>query len=97
MPDNDRFLLKTILDSQQSERDTPLADSDAFDYFACEQILKRYDLSGDEVAAGIVDGGGDGGIDAIFTFLDESLLVEDAEILSDQAVANATRRGANLE
>ena len=79
------------------KQETPLSEAEAFGYFACEQVLKRYDLAGDEVDAGIVDGSGDGGIDAVFTFLDEHLVVEDSEILSDDAAAATIRRGVGLE
>ena len=46
---------------------------------------------------GIVDGSGDGGIDAAFTFLDEHLLAEDSEVISDPTTATTIRRGARLE
>lgn len=53
---------------------------DYFELFAADQILKEYDLSADEVKAGIVDGGGDGGIDALYVFVNGQLLTEDTEL-----------------
>ena len=97
MADNDRFLLDKILEHQQQEREIPLPPSRAFEFFACEQVLKGFDLSPDEIDAGIVDGTGDGGIDAVFTFLDERLLEEDADVVVDPSAADTTRRGALLE
>ncbi|HKL09354.1 MAG TPA: hypothetical protein VJ896_11310, partial [Bacteroidales bacterium] len=48
--------------------------SDFFHLFATEQILKDYDLSYEEIEVGNTDGGGDGGIDGIFTFVNGELI-----------------------
>ena len=51
-----------------------LEDSDIFEMFAAEQILKDYDLDMEEISSGLVGGGGDNGIDGIYVFLDNELL-----------------------
>jgi hypothetical protein len=51
-----------------------------FELFASDQILKEYDLSAEEVQAGIVDGGGDGGIDAVYIFVNGQLVAEDSDL-----------------
>jgi hypothetical protein len=48
--------------------------------FVAEQLLKKHDLSDEEISSGIVDGGDDGGIDGFFTFVNDELLQEDTEL-----------------
>jgi hypothetical protein len=54
--------------------------SDYFELFTSEQILKDYDLSYDELLGGIVGNGGDGGIDSIYMFVNDTLLHPDYEL-----------------
>ena len=51
-----------------------------FEYFVADQVLKDFDLSVEEMKAGLVDGGGDGGIDGIYVFVNGHLLAEDSEL-----------------
>ena len=83
MSTNDRVLLDSLIASQQAELATSLPGDEAFEVFACEQLLKDYAVSTDEVLEGIVDGPDDGGIDAIYTFVDNQLLEEDTEYLDE--------------
>jgi hypothetical protein len=48
-----------------------------FEVFCAEQLLKDFDLSYDEIEAGIVDGEHDGGIDSIYAFVNGELITED--------------------
>lgn len=80
MPNNELVLLNQILQQRQDDRDEPLPDDKAFELFACEQALRNFDLSEEEVAAGLVGGGNDGGLDGIYVFLGDTLLSEDSEI-----------------
>ena len=45
-----------------------------------EQLLKQFDVSYDEIESGLVDGGGDGGIDGFFVFANGDLIREDTEL-----------------
>ncbi|MER7330957.1 MULTISPECIES: AIPR family protein [unclassified Micromonospora] len=54
---------------------------DVFEKYAAIQVLKPRDLSSDELSAGIVDGGADGGIDSLFVFLNGILLSPDSPFL----------------
>src|SRR5690606_12366959 len=47
--------------------------------FSSEQVLKDFELSYDELKNGIVEGGSDGGIDSIYTFINGELLEEDSD------------------
>jgi hypothetical protein len=72
--DNELVLLDQVLQQRQNERSIPLKDDDAFELFACEQILRDRDPSAEEVAMGIVGGGNDGAIDGVYVFLGDALL-----------------------
>ena len=63
-----------------ARRARTLPSSDFFELFATNQILKDFDLSYDEIASGIVDNGGDGGIDAVYVFVNGELLTEDFDL-----------------
>ena len=79
MPKNDRILLDGILEKSQKEIDPEAKPSDFFEYFTAEQVLKDFNLSSDEIESGLVGGGQDGGIDAIYLFVDDELVREDDE------------------
>lgn len=79
MSDNNVILLDKILEQRRSEIANSLSESDYFEVFSFEQILKNYDLSYDELLAGCIGGGDDGGIDGFFTFINEDILTEDTD------------------
>lgn len=85
MTDNALFLLDTVLQKRQDERDRPIPDDKAFEIFACEQVLRDFELTPDEIAEGVVGGGNDGGLDGIYVFLNEEILSEDHEIFDPAA------------
>jgi hypothetical protein len=64
-----------------------MSDNDFFQLFSLTETLKHYDLSLDEVQDGIVDGGNDGGIDAIYTFVDGDPLTDSYRLRPRQDVA----------
>ncbi len=47
--------------------------------FSAEQVLKDDDLSYEELASGIIDGGGDGGIDSLYLFVNDVAFDEDID------------------
>ncbi|WP_334029831.1 AIPR family protein [Alteromonas sp. P256] len=76
MAKNDALLLDGIIDDR-IENNTPSNRRDeAFEYLAFEQILKSYDLSGEEITYGSIDGRNDGGIDGFFIFVNGHLLTD---------------------
>jgi len=97
MTSTESVLLDELLKIRQSERSTPIKDDTAFEIFACEQALYLHDLSPDEVAAGVVGEGMDGGIDGIYVFLGDILLAEDSEVFDDDFKPSTVSRGVNLE
>jgi hypothetical protein len=80
MADNSQQLLDDVLKQQREELAPALSDQDYFEVFCAEQILKDYDLSYEEVQAGIVDGEHDGGIDSAYAFVNGELVYEDFDV-----------------
>lgn len=77
MPTNDKIILQQVLEQEHADKNRSLTKAEFFDRFVAEQELKDYDLSYDEIESGIVGGGGDGGIDAIYTFANGELVLDD--------------------
>jgi len=80
MTSNEVVLLNTLLSEWKNNAPAGLSDSESFELFALEQLLKDYDLSPDELMAGRVGGGNDGGIDGFLSFVDDELLDEDSDL-----------------
>lgn len=81
MSTNQQIILETLLEQKRNELDSSLSGDDYFHLFATEQILKNFELSYDEIDDGIVDNGGDGGIDSIYTFVNSELIQRDSELI----------------
>ena len=79
MSANDLILLEDILHQRQREERPMLSASAYFEIFAADQILKDFQLSYDEIVSGITGDGGDGGIDAAYTFVNGAFVTEDFE------------------
>jgi len=80
MADNSQQLLNDVLSQQRLELAPELSDQDYFEVFCAEQILKDFDLSYEDVQAGIVDGEHDGGVDSVYAFVNGELVYEDFDI-----------------
>ena len=80
MVTNDLIILNQVLQQRTDEFDSSLPPSAFFEYFTAEQILKKFDLSDDEIESGLVGNGGDGGIDAIFLLVNGELVQEDPDL-----------------
>jgi hypothetical protein len=80
MPSNDYILLESTLSLAKKDSGTNLPESDYFEAFVCEQILKDVDVSNDELLEGIIDGGDDGGVDAFYALVNGELLDADTEL-----------------
>lgn len=80
MATNDVIILDKILEQRHAGIGPELDSPTFFELFVAEQILKDYDLSYDELKAGRVGGGGDGGIDALYLFANGELVQEDTDL-----------------
>jgi len=81
MTTNQQIILNTLLEQQKASLDSGLKEDEYFNLFVTEQVLKNYELSYDELQDGIVDNGGDGGIDSIYTFVNSELIQRDSELI----------------
>lgn len=77
MPDNSMIILADVLEQQRAQLSPESSPQDYFEIFCAEQILKDFNLSYDELAAGIVDGEHDGGVDSVYAFVNGELVQED--------------------
>lgn len=93
MADNAVVLLDKLLAGREHQS---VPDDEAFELFTFEQVLKEYDLSDDEIANGQVGGGGDGGVDGLYCFLNGNLLEEDAEVLEEDFDPSRVKREPEL-
>ena len=79
MTGNDRIILDKILEQRHQEIGAGLTAPKFFEIFTAGEIVKDYDLSYDEIESGIVGDGGDGGVDAIYLFLNGELAQDDTD------------------
>lgn len=79
MASNDQIILNHLLEKRKQIIAPELHDSRFFELFMSEQLLKNYDLSYDEIEAGAVGKGNDGGIDSLYCFVNGQLLGDDTE------------------
>ncbi|WP_081809982.1 AIPR family protein [Leucobacter sp. PH1c] len=90
------ILIEQFIDEAQRARDTPLPDDVAFEIFSATMVLADMNLTDEEIAAGRIGGGRDGGIDGVYTFLDGALLESDDPIFEDGFSPKSLRRGPEL-
>jgi AIPR protein len=81
---NDQTILDKIVQQRLKDAETDLTLEDYFEIISASEILKNQHLSFEEIEGGIVGGGNDGGIDAIYTFLNGELLNEDTLLNQNQ-------------
>lgn len=79
MSESKLIILREVLNQKKTEVASAMSEDEFFNLFSSEQILKDFELSYDELKDGIVEGGGDGGIDAIYSFINGDLLEEDTD------------------
>jgi hypothetical protein len=77
MSGNAQQLLSDVLDQQRAEHNPNTSVENFFEIFTAEQVLKDSDLSYEKIEAGIVDGEHDGGIDAVYCFVNDDLVYDD--------------------
>lgn len=90
MPNNDLILLDNMLETGRLADNPDMKVSDYFLQFTTDLILKNHDITDEEIKLGIVDGGDDGGIDAVYAFVDGNIVREDSTFEN-------MRRGVEIE
>lgn len=73
---NDQLLIREYVKQQYSTLQFPNQAS-YFEFLAASQALREYDLSDEEIEAGLTGSGGDGGCDAVYLFFNGVLVGDD--------------------
>lgn len=80
MPNNDQILLSELLRQESENFQESLTESEFFEFYSANQLLKEFELSYDEVKSGIAGESMDGGADSIFVFVNGDLIKEDSDV-----------------
>jgi len=80
MPNNDQILLGELLRQEADNFDEEFTESEFFEFYSANQLLKEYELSYEEIRAGIAGESHDGGADSIYIFVNGDLVKEDSEV-----------------
>lgn len=81
---NDQIILDQILHDRIAESEPGTTLQEYFEIYTASEILKDHDLTYDDIIYGLVGSAGDGGIDAIYTFLNGEQIKEDTPINPNQ-------------
>lgn len=71
------MILDSFINKEKKRFPPTLSESEFFEIFTAQQVLKDKDLSDSEISKGIVGNGGDGGIDSVYFFINNKLIQED--------------------
>lgn len=74
---NTQILLRELIKKEYEDSQYASCESDFFEFFSAAQVLKNYELSDEELEYGHVGAGNDGGCDAIYTFLNNSIITDE--------------------
>jgi hypothetical protein len=82
MSDEQRLVVGEIFSQQNKEDEPRLSPDKYFEIFGSEQVLKSryFDLDPYEIKSGVVGNGGDGGVDALYLFVNTKLVREDTDL-----------------
>lgn len=78
MARNDVVLLDSLVRKAKAHFTIAKDDSELFELFSFDQVLKDYDPSCDELEAGWTDGSHDGGLDGFFIYIDGRMATPDS-------------------
>ncbi|MBI4331609.1 MAG: AIPR family protein [Chloroflexi bacterium] len=80
MPANDLIALNAKLQEAHRERAPDLDEGEFFELFVAEQALKDFYPTDEEVEAGQVGGGNDGGLDGLYFSVNRQFVADDTDI-----------------
>jgi hypothetical protein len=90
MSSNEAVALDANFKSWQEKRfPTPPKDLNVFEYYCVDQFLRQFDLSDSQLKTGLIGGGKDGGVDALYMFVTGEPV--DAETELDPKAPNQVR------
>lgn len=80
MTSNDVVLLADMLNRARAETIPALSDTEHETYFSAKQYLRHFNATHDDLLSGIVDGAQDGGIDALYMFVNGFCIRDDTPL-----------------
>lgn len=80
MTSNDVVLLDDMIVRSRDETLSVLSDTEHETYFTAKQYLRNFNASHDDLLSGIVDGAQDGGIDAVYMFVNGFCIRDDTPL-----------------
>jgi AIPR protein len=81
MSSNEAVALDANFKSWQEKRfPTPPKDLNVFEYYCVDQFLRQFDLSDSQLKTGLIGGGKDGGVDALYMFVTGELVEAETEL-----------------
>lgn len=89
-------IVKAEIEARVAEAGPLGVRSKVFDVLASEAAMKHLDLTPEEIEGGLTDGGGDGGIDSAYVFVNQDLVSDDHEVLRPNFVPGPSYRGASV-
>lgn len=78
--DNEQLVLNGYFEDQHKKVAPAMEPGRFFNYFVADHLLRDRGLSWRELEDGVVDGGGDCGVDGVFTFVNEALVGRDPNL-----------------
>lgn len=81
MSKNNQILLDEIIRQEMLKLDEAVSLNVFFEFYSALQVLKKYELSYDEINSGIAGNSHDGGADSIFLFVNGEIVKEDEDVL----------------
>ena len=81
MSRNDALALDANFENWRQKRfPTPPKDLNVFEYYCVDQFLRQFDLSDAQLKTGLIGKSGDGGVDALYMFVNGELVDADTEL-----------------
>src|SRR4051794_12609587 len=89
-------LVETVFHDWHRDNVPQMNEDDAWEIFVAWLILRESDVTLDALRDGIVDGSNDGGIDAIYTFIESAIVSPDHKAVEDPRAARDMTEGLEL-
>jgi hypothetical protein len=103
MARNDVVLLDSLVEKSKAQLGSDREESELFELFTFDQVLKDYEPSFEELESGWTDGGNDGGLDGFFIFVGDRIATPDSPTFASKRSPHidvhiiSARRSATFE
>lgn len=89
-------LVETVFADWKRDNVGHMSEDDAWEVFVSWLLLRDMDVTLDDLHGGVVDGPNDGGIDALYTLIQGSVIPPDHKAVEDPAAAREMSEGLEL-